>query len=212
MCRRNCPHPSSGPFPWLRVVKVQRCVRVRRNLLVLPSSTRRVNAFVGDSAFWEHRSPSHPLLSCWLWQEGARGHWAPRRGQGQPSPAPGLTGHSGSRRAPVAPTARREPARPAPRTGLPAAHGRLQQPQRLPGRAGGATGLRRCRASGACRWQWLRDRGRCPTPARGAGSAGGGSTSSVGLCQGVEDSVCPKKQVSSCVSQSLKSRVFGRSC
>lgn len=61
--RGCCPCPGPGPFPWLKVVKVRRCVRVRRNLLVLPSSTRRVNAFVGDSAFWEHRSPSHLLPS-----------------------------------------------------------------------------------------------------------------------------------------------------
>lgn len=57
------PHPGPEPFPWLKVAKVRRCVRVRRNLLVLPSSTRRVNAFIGDSAFWEHRSPSHSLPS-----------------------------------------------------------------------------------------------------------------------------------------------------
>lgn len=40
-------------------------MRVRRNLFVLPSSTRRVNAFMGDSAFGEHQSPSHPLPSPW---------------------------------------------------------------------------------------------------------------------------------------------------
>lgn len=91
---RGC-HPHPSPFPWLKVVKVWRCVRVRRNLLVLPSSTRRVNAFVGDLAFWEHQSPrqSHPLQS-WLdepWsplgdgteRRGHVGHQAPQWGQGR---------------------------------------------------------------------------------------------------------------------------------
>lgn len=70
--RRGCsPNPWPVPFHWLKVVKVRRCVRVRRNLLVLPSSTRRVNAFMGDSAFGEHQSPSHPLPS---WLGRAPGH------------------------------------------------------------------------------------------------------------------------------------------
>lgn len=71
------PQPQPWAFHWLKVVKVGRCVRVRRNLLVLPSSTRRVNAFVGDSAFGEHQSPSRPLASpeprCAMPARGARG-------------------------------------------------------------------------------------------------------------------------------------------
>ena len=119
VCWGGCrPHPRPGPFPWLKVVKVRRCVRVRRNLLVLPSSTRRVNAFVGDSAFWEHRSPSRPLRS-WPGDGAARrGH----RGDGDAglggSDSPEAVGRrSGSRRAPRP----RCPAAAAPR--LPAAPG-----------------------------------------------------------------------------------------
>lgn len=91
--RRGChPHPGPGPFPWLKVVKVRRCVRVRRNLLVLPSSTRRVNAFVGDSAFWEHRSPSHPLPS-WRAKPSPSPSW------GMARPGDGVA-RSGARGAP----------------------------------------------------------------------------------------------------------------
>lgn len=210
---RGC-HPHPGPFPWLKVVKVWKCVRVRRNLLVLPSSTRRVNAFVGDSAFWEHQSPSQShLLQSWLgepWsaladgtvRRGHVGHQAPHWAQGRRlCQHHGWTGSPGVLQIPGRQSsscqAQLDPVPP-----WPCHHWPMVSP---------AWPLDPNRSSGAA------------VPGHHGDRAGGGGQGTMVVManapaaaslpwQGWKIRCVPKTQVEFYVSKSLKSRVSGRSC
>lgn len=78
----RCPGGSPGPFPWRRLERFGDGRGSGGSSVSSPLSTRRVfNAFLGASAFWDHRAlPSRPAGHALATPSAGGERGAPRRG------------------------------------------------------------------------------------------------------------------------------------